>query len=810
MNRPLWTTALCYAGGVLLGWRLAVSVPALLALCGTALVAVLAVPRFRRWSLPALAALLGWASYSVQHRTSAPDDLRSTTPPLPAIVTVRGTLLERPEHRVYDARDGEMWRTHCVVTVEQLIAVSEPRAVSGRVAVTAPGAFGPEFHAGRRVAINGVLQTPRGPAAPGLFDYAAWLRQRGIHFHLVTQVPADWTLLDDSARPPLLDRFEQWARRTLARGLPAEDEPLRLTWAMALGWRAALTDEVAEPYMRSGTMHLFAISGLHVALIAGLLVALLRAARVPRGACGLVALPLLWFYTAATGWQPSAVRSAIMMSIVVGGWALRRPGDLLNSLGAAAFVILAFDPGQLFQASFQLSFFVVLNLALLLPPMQERVQRWLAPDPLLPPELRPRWLRLFDPPVRWLAFSITTSVAAWLGSLPLTAYYFNLFTPVSLPANVVVVPLSGAALACNLGSLLCAGWLPWAGELFNHAGWFWMRAMDGLSEWFARWPGAYWHVPSPTVPEMIAYYAALVALVSGWALGERRWRWIAPLTAVVFIALAGARWFPTRNDLTLTVLPLSGGEAVWINAPGRADDLLVDCGDERSADMVLKPFLRAQGVNFLPRLALTHGDLRNIGGWPLIAREFQAAQTITGPLRFRSTAYRAILDELAQSPERHRTLTRGDTLGTWRVLHPATGDAFDNADDGALVLLGELHGVRVLLLSDLGRDGQRLLLEREPNLHADLVIAGLPERDQPLSDSLVARLQPKVIFVTDAEQPATQRASRELRDRLERSGAQVLYGRETGAVTIRFSARGWRITCAAGQNVFQTHEALSP
>jgi competence protein ComEC len=254
--------------------------------------------------------------------------------------------------------------------------------------------------------------------------------------------------------------------------------------------------------------------------------------------------------------------------------------------------------------------------------------------------------------------------------------------------------------------------------------------------------------------------------------------------------------------MTLTVLPLSGGQAVWFDAPGRANDLLVDCGDERPAEQVLKPFLRAQGVNFLPRLALTHGDRRHVGGWPLLAREFRAGETITSPLRFRSTAYRAILDELEQSPHRHRKLARGDRFGPWRVLHPAAEDGFDNADDGALVLLGEIHGVRILLLSDLGRQGQRLLWEREPDLRADLVIAGLPERDQPLNDSLLARLQPKVILVTDAGQPATQRASRELRDRLERSGAQVMWGSDTGSMAVHIGPRGWRIDDAAGRRVW--------
>jgi competence protein ComEC len=115
-------------------------------------------------------------------------------------------------------------------------------------------------------------------------------------------------------------------------------------WAMTLGWKTALTNEVNEPFMRSGTMHIFAISGLHIALIAGILVSLLRVLQVSRTWCGVVVIPLIWFYTAATGWQPSAIRSTVMMSIIIGGWALRRPSDSCsNSLAAAAFIYSALE-----------------------------------------------------------------------------------------------------------------------------------------------------------------------------------------------------------------------------------------------------------------------------------------------------------------------------------------------------------------------------------------------------------------------------------------------------------------------------------
>ena len=136
-----------------------------------------------------------------------------------------------------------------------------------------------------------------------------------------------------------------------------------------------------------------AISGLHIALVAGILVALLTVARLRREHVCWAAIPLLLFYTAATGWQPSAVRATVMMTLILAAWSLKRPVNILNSLGMAAFLILLWDPQQLFRASFQLSFAVVFSLALVMPPIVERLQTCVRPDPFLPHELWPRWRR---------------------------------------------------------------------------------------------------------------------------------------------------------------------------------------------------------------------------------------------------------------------------------------------------------------------------------------------------------------------------------------------------------------------------------
>jgi ComEC/Rec2-related protein len=548
-------------------------------------------------------------------------------------------------------------------------------------------------------------------------------------------------------------------------------------------------------------MHIFAISGLHIALIAGILVSLLRVLQVSRTWCGVVVIPLIWFYTAATGWQPSAIRSTVMMTIIIGGWALRRPSDLLNSLAAAAFIILLWEPQQLFQASFQLSFFVVLSIALFMPPLEKIRDRLMRVDPMLPPELLPRWQRVLRPVLRWGLTCVATSLAAWLGSLPLTAYYFHLFSPVTLLANLVVVPLSSLALMCNLGSLICGGWLPWATELFNHSGWFWMLGMIKVSHWCTELPGAFFYVPSPSFLTFVVYYGLLVGTLSGWLLARQRRAWT--VVAVVLIgALYGWSWHNAQSKLELTILSLNGGHSVFVNGAGKQNDWLIDCGNTNAVEFVMKPFLRAQGVNRLPRLVLTHGDLQHVGGTQPMEGLFGISEVFTSSVRFRSAAYRRIVADLEQAPHRHRIIGRGDEAGSWRVLHPGPAQTFPQADDSALVLVGKFHQTRILLLSDLGRPGQESLLASGQDLRADIVVTGLPEQTEPVCDALLDAIRPQILVVADSEFPATKRASPRLCERLAARGIPVFYTRKTGALTISRSPKGWELQSPDGHKLF--------
>ncbi len=803
MKQPFVWVAIAYAGGLLLGRWVSPPLTGLFVVCFALAVVALAWERARRWLLWPLLVFMGWTALTTRTAILSPVDLRLLFGDQAALADVRGRLDGTPSPRVRVRGEDEEWHTLAIVRVDKVRRRENWEPAFGEVAVTTPGVLPAAYFDGQAVEITGVIAPPNRALAEGLFNYRAYLGWQGVYHLLRVKTTNDWRLGPEGsalARPPWADRFLTWAQALLAGGLPMEDEPLRLLWGMTLGWKTALTDEVSEPFMRTGTMHIFAISGLHIALIAGILVALLRVLQTPRGLCGWVVVPLIWFYTAATGWQPSAIRSTIMMTIVIAGWALRRPGDLVNSLAASAFLILVWEPRQLFQASFQLSFFVVLSIALLMPPLEKLTDHLLEPDPFLPAQLVPRWRRWLAEPLRGLSLSFATSLAAGLGSLPIIAWYFHLVTPVSLLANMVIVPLSGLALMSNLGGLACGPWSSTLTGLFNHAAWFWMAFMVRFSEWATTLPGAYFNVRPPGPVTFLIYYALLLGLFSGWLLEPRRRRWTFGLTGALVVAL-GVNWFVARNESRITVLALHGGAAQFIDSPGRQSPMLVDCGSESDAGFAVKPFLAAQGVNRLPCLLLTHGDVRHVGGTALITNNFNVTRIATSPLPSRSPAHRQIIATLERTPARWLRLQRGDKLGDWTVLHPSATNRLSQADDNSVVLLGEPCGVRVLLLGDLGKAGQSALLDPHADLRADVAVACMPTRGEPLGDGLLDAIQPRAIIVNDATYPANEMAREPLRERLARRAVPVIYTSDAGTATLRLRPGRWDIRTMDGQTV---------
>jgi beta-lactamase superfamily II metal-dependent hydrolase len=182
-----------------------------------------------------------------------------------------------------------------------------------------------------------------------------------------------------------------------------------------------------------------------------------------------------------------------------------------------------------------------------------------------------------------------------------------------------------------------------------------------------------------------------------------------------------------------------------------------------------------------------------------LSNAFRIRAVCTSYARALSPVYRQIVAGLDDSPRRWVRLQRGQRLAGWTVLHPDQNHHFSQADDNALVLRCEWKGARILLLSDLGKAGQGALLEQESDLRADIVVTGLPARGEPLSDELLAAIQPQVIVVNDAQFPVIERAGSRLRERLQRPGWRVVYTSDEGTLTMRFKAEGWEVRAMSGK-----------
>jgi ComEC/Rec2-related protein len=798
MRRPLLWPALLFALGVALGESFAVPSPDLLLACAGLVVAAAFTERLRWPLLLVVSWLAGWAHYRLHQDRPAPHDLRTLVGSNIVLARFRAEIRDTPALKLVERRGQLFGRTLFRVRVTAWENQGTWQPATGDIAVSLKGSPPRELFRTQRLELHGLLRPAPGAVAPGLFDYATHLRHQGCWFMHIADGPQDWRLAEGAKTvPPLSERFLPWAQKTLARGLP-DDEATRLLWAMALGWKTALTDEVDTIFMESGTMHVFAISGLHIALIASVIVALLRAARLPRRICGLVVIPLLWFYVAATGWQTSAIRSVLMSTVVIGGWMLERPVDLFNSLALALLAVLLWDPGQLFQASFQLSFGVVAGMALLVPALEPRLLKLCRfdPDPFLPEELRPRWQRWLELPLRKVALLLAASLAAQCASLPLTVHYFHLLNPVSLLANLLVVPMSAVALAANVASLAVGELWPALGELFNASGWLWMRGMIEVSRQAAEVPGGVWYVASPSWPWWLPYYAALVAVGTGWAGRESVRRWFA-LSVVVTACVALWVGWQSSRQFRLTVLP--GGKAIIADAPGRANDLLIDAGNESTANAVLIPFLRAQGWNRVPRLLITHGDLQHVGGTEALFSALPVNELVLSATNSRSPAFRRLLTLADEQRVGRKRVFAGDNVAGWRVLHPARGDRFSVADDGAVVLQQTLADLRVTLLSDLGKGGQSAWLNRDEEFASDITIAGLPRAGEPLGESLFTEMHPGFVLVASADYPVQERVKPATRSRLERGEATVWFSEDAGTVQVLESRAGLRVQAMDGR-----------
>lgn len=619
---------------------------------------------------------------------------------------------------------------------------------------------------GDQVRLFGTAEEIRVPRNPGEFDMRSYLARQDIQRALIVRYPENGVVLSH-AGGNLLRRAAQgtreWMQNVLSRDLENAPDVTGAINGMVLGLRHQTPEDIEEPFQQTGTLHLFAVAGLHVGIVARLLWILATVARLPRKWATALIIPALLFYAAVTGLHISSVRAAVMSAVLLTGFLVERKVFALNSLAAAATLILCWNTNELFSIGFQLSFSVVTAIILLGDPTGRFLRHCFEPDSFLPRSLFGTRRRIMGHSGAWVARASSVSFAAWIGSLPLILGSYYLITPVSLLANLIVVPIAFFVLAGGLMSMVLAPLSTWLSVVFNNTNWLLTKIILGTVHLFAQIPGGHSSVEHP-------------------------------------------HW-PSGAILEINVLDLKSGGAVHIRT--KSNDWLIDTGSFRDYNRVVRQYLRSRGVNRLDGLVLTHGDAGHIGGASSTLFDFHPRQLVDTHAPDRSPIHRRLIAELARNRSPRELCAAGDEFNLSRdvrarILFPPRLFEGGRADDQVLVIQLSVFGKsRALLMSDSGVATEEFLLKNCPNLQSDILIKGQHHSGVSGSAAFLDAVQPQAIVATSHDFPESERIKDEWVESLDSRKIRLFRQDQTGAVQIRIFRGQWDARTYATSETFR-------
>ena len=610
--------------------------------------------------------------------------------------------------------------------------------------------------------------------------------------------------------------------------------------AMLFGDRLGLNHELRRGFERTGSFHLFVVSGMHVGLIAFGIFWMARRARLPVWAATFATIGLTAAYAALTGFGVPVQRALGMASIFLVARLLDRQRSTLNALGAAVLGVLAWSPSSLFEASFQMTFLAIVGVAGIAIPLGERtilpyaratrgigeVRRDIRFEPRLA-QFRVM-LRMFGEALRLLAgrwaFSVPALAVRWVlwvvelclialvteivMALPM-ALYFHRAALFALPANLFSIPIVAVlvpvAIATFVGTLIH----PWVAAMPGALTAFLLHAITGAIGHVSRLPAADLRLPGPMLWVSLTVAASLAFCC--WAVRLRRGIWPVMAAAMLPVVLALVLWpEPTETvagALEVTAIDVGQGDSLLVVGPeGRA--MLVDAGGPLGGpfgnaagshfdlgEEVVSPYLWSRRIRGLDVVALTHEHSDHMGGMPAILRSFRPRELWVG-VDVPSPAYAALLEEAASLGIVVRRFRAGDGFA-WdgvrvAVLAPEVGYRSQAApsNNDSLVMRFEYGKASVLMEGDAEKPEEAGMLAHGRMEPVTLLKVGHHGSATSSTEAFVAAAAPRDAIVSVGRNNTFGHPRREVIERFAKRGTKLYRTDMFGVTTFLLDREG--------------------
>jgi competence protein ComEC len=637
----------------------------------------------------------------------------------------------------------------------------------GTVRTTVATALGP----GDRVAVRGRLEPfdlPRNPGEPSLraLERAEGIAGRLAGAHVLSRAPPD---------PRDARTWPARLRASLSRTLRARiAEPSATILAGALwGERGTLPDDLHDAFQATGTVHVLVTAGLHLGVFAGLVVALMRPFALHRALACAIAIVLVAAYAWLSGAHLPAQRAAVMIAAALGARACGARIVSWNAFALAAIAVAAIWPAAVEGASFALSFSCVAAIVAFAEPVTNVLHRITFPE------------RVRE--------AVALTIAAQIGTWPLTAAIFSTLAPYAILANAIVVPLIVVALPGGLATLVFA---PLAGlEILV------LRAIEGTVRLVAGFPGARATIGTPPLWSILGYDA----LALGAAALLRRAR---PALALITL-VAGSLLVLTSatlrlpHGLEIIFLDVGQGDGAVIRTP-HDRIVLIDAGgelergngtvssaEEAGARTVLA-YLRRAGIAHIDLLLLTHPHGDHVGACRPILDAMPVGVILDSGQSYSGRAYR----DCIASAHAHRvpivvarrgmrwSSSDGVTLDVLAPEMPFLADTGDDVNENSIVVMLGYRGFRELFMGDAGEASEARLLAAGDDLNADAVKVGHHGSRYASTPPFVAAVHPRIAVISVGRHNTFGHPASATVKAWQVGGADVLRTDQCGAISL--------------------------
>ncbi len=676
---------------------------------------------------------------------------------------------------------------------------------------------------GDRLEVEGVLRRPNGQRNPGGFDYRPYLARRGVFGILQLDRGQQITPTNRSGFPLL--HWTEGVRRRVERVIDAAYREDRIypqvLKGMLLGLRSDLPPDILDAFRNSGSIHILAVSGLHVGLIATVCFFGFSLLRLPRKATDLLTIAAVILYACLVGFRPSVFRASLMAVIFLISRIIERDRDLFNLLAFAALVLLLMNPAQLWDIGFQLSFAAVAAIVYLAPKWEHFIARIVGlsrtdptadPDRTMPP--RSVWVR----GVWQLVMGFGVTLSAQVGATLIIAWHFHRIYPIGLVAGLFTVGLAALIVNITLVSVLLGLiWLPLA-TLFVYANYFILIIFLRLIEFFGQ-PWTVLKTPVPSFGFIVAYIVGCFAVVHWvWVWMHRKKAMVIGL-AILSIWIWDTAWRDRGRLLDITFLDVGQGDAAFVRFPD-GKTMLVDGGLNSSrikvtkagiarrvgydhGERTLDPFLCHEGVFGLDLLLLSHPDNDHGGGFAHILREFGVKRVLGVPHQDLLKSTHQTLHEIIDAkgiPHELGYAGSIDLTSTARLelLHPfdaASTNLHDSdVNNDSLVLKLTYGNVRILFTGDIGRKVELRLVESGKDLGAELI--KVPHHGSKTSSSVefLDAVRPQYAIFSLGQRNRYRFPSEVVVKHYRERGCRVLRTDRLGAIRLRTDGQRCWIT----------------